>query len=147
VYTAGADGSLRAFAIGKNGTLAPGPIRPKAHGDRVTALALGENLLFSCSYDGSIKAWDAATLEIVAVVQAAHAGERVHCLTLGPRKMLYSGGGDGLVRRWSPALLEQAAAPLHAHSQSVRVLAAGSRSLLVSGDKGGELAVWEIAEI
>lgn len=49
-----------------------------------------------------------------------------------------------LVRRWEPTLLQPAAAPLLCHHHSVRSLAAGSRELLVSGDKGGEVAVWRV---
>jgi pleiotropic regulator 1 len=144
VYTAGADGALRAFSVGKAGELTEVAARPRAHNDRVTALALAGNLLISSSYDGSLKAWDPASLEIVVGAQAAHAGERVHCLALGPDGLLYSGGDDHLVRRWSPGLLTQAAGPLYGHSHCVRALAAGPRELVVSGDKSGEVAVWKV---
>ena len=49
-----------------------------------------------------------------------------------------------LVRRWDPQLLLPAAGPLLCHHHSVRTLAAGGRELLVSGDKGGEVAVWKV---
>lgn len=49
-----------------------------------------------------------------------------------------------LVRRWNPALLEPAADPLYCHNNSVRALAAGPRQVVVSGDKGGEVAVWKV---
>lgn len=49
-----------------------------------------------------------------------------------------------LVRRWDPSLLQPAAEPLLCHNHSVRTLAAGARELLVSGDKGGEVAVWKV---
>jgi WD40 repeat protein len=144
VYAAGADGSIRAFSVGRGGELSAGPARARAHGDRVTALALAGGLLFSASYDGSIRAWDPETLEIVAGAGGAHGGERVHCLAAGPDGLLYSGGGDRCVRRWAPRSLLAAAPPLLAHSHSVRALAAGPRELVVSGDKGGEVAVWKV---
>lgn len=50
-----------------------------------------------------------------------------------------------LIRRWSPALLEPAAPPLFCHNHPVRALAAGGKQLVVSGDKGGEVAVWKVA--
>ncbi|KAL4527880.1 hypothetical protein Ndes2437B_g00012 [Nannochloris sp. 'desiccata'] len=118
--------------------------RPKAHNDRVCALVLDGGILFSASYDGSIKSWDADSLEIVAASGAAHGGERVNCLALGPGRLLYSGGGDCLVRRWMPGLLTEAAVPLHAHNHSVCALGAGRKDLLVSGDNGGEIAVWKV---
>jgi WD40 repeat protein len=146
LYTAGADGSVRSFVFGKKAGLTPAACRPKAHGDRVCALALGPGLLYSASYDGSIKAWDLETLEIVAVAQAAHSGERVASLALGPGGgVLYSGGGDCMVRRWHPGLLSEAAPPLHAHHHPVGVVAAGPRGVLVSGDAGGEVAVWRMS--
>ena len=49
-----------------------------------------------------------------------------------------------LVRRWDPALLLPAAQPLLCHNHSVRTLAAGKKELIVSGDKGGEVAVWKV---
>ena len=49
-----------------------------------------------------------------------------------------------LVRRWQPSLLLPAAGPLYCHAHPVRTLAAGARGLLVSGDKGGEVAVWRV---
>jgi len=143
LYTAGADGSINAFAVGRKGDIALQSSRPKAHADRVTGLAVGGGMVFSSSYDGSIKAWDASNLEIVAVAEAAHNGERVRCLALAPNQVLYSGGGDKMVRRWSPALLHETDTALHAHNHSVRSLCTGIHGLLVSGDQGGEVAVWE----
>ena len=46
------------------------------------------------SYDGSLKAWDAHTLDIVADRSGVHSGERVHCLAVGPDGLLYTGGDD-----------------------------------------------------
>ena len=83
--------------------------------------------------------------QIVVVAHGAHSGKCVHCLALGPDGALYTGGDDQLVRRWQPSLLQEAATPLYAHNHCVRVLAAGPRELVVSGDKAGEVAVWKVA--
>lgn len=55
VFTAGADGSLRRWALGKLGELSAAEVRDKAHDGRITALAVSGSLLFSAGYDGSIK--------------------------------------------------------------------------------------------
>lgn len=144
VYTAGADGSIHSFNIDKKGDLTVAATVAKAHTDRVTALALTDGLLFSTSYDGTVRAWDATTLEPALSIPEAHQGERVHCMVVGPDGLLYTGGGDKLVRRWWPEVLLEAASPLYCHNQSVRALAAGTKELLVSADKGGEVAVWKV---
>lgn len=144
VFTGGTDGSIRSWAVGKKGELVEAVARPGAHSDRVTSLALFDGRLFSVSYDGSVRAWDAASLEPVADVRAAHDGGRLHCAVVGPDGRLYTGGDDQLVRRWAVDALVPAAAPLYAHNHSVRTLAAGPGGLLVSGDKGGEVAVWAV---
>jgi hypothetical protein len=55
VFTAGADGSLRRWALGKLGELSEAEVRDKAHDGRITALAVAGSLLFSAGYDGDIK--------------------------------------------------------------------------------------------
>jgi WD40 repeat protein len=61
VFTAGADGSVRAWALGskgkegREGELRELASREKAHDGRVTALAAAGSLVFSVSYDGRIK--------------------------------------------------------------------------------------------
>lgn len=56
----------RAWSIGrKAGELTEVACRKKAHGERVAGMALRGGLLYSVSYDGSLKAWDADNLDIV----------------------------------------------------------------------------------
>lgn len=54
-----------AWSIGKKGELAEVACRKRAHGERVAAIALRGALLYSVSYDGALKAWDADNLDIV----------------------------------------------------------------------------------
>lgn len=55
VVTAGADGSLHTWALGKGGELVAGPAREKAHEGRVTDVLLSGPLVYSVSYDGALK--------------------------------------------------------------------------------------------
>lgn len=145
VFTAGADGSLRTWTLGKGGELVEAAVREKAHDGRATGLAVVGNLVYSVSYDGSIKAWDAhGNLNLVMKATAAHEGERLYCITLGPDGLLYTGGDDHMVRRWDPRVLQPVGGPLAVHTGSVKALAAGSKECVVSGDATGEVAVWNV---
>ena len=53
----------------------------------------------STSYDGSIKMWDANTMELVGEKNSAHEGQRVNCAAVGPDRMLYTGGDDKVSTR------------------------------------------------
>jgi WD40 repeat protein len=147
VFTAGADGSVRAWSGAGSGRseLREVAARDKAHAGRATALAAAGPLVFSVSYDGAIKGWASDSLELVVERSKAHGGGRIHCASLGPDGLLWTGGDDGLVRRWDPVDLSPVGEPLDAHGgASVRVLAAGppGGDCVVSGDQAGSVAVW-----
>lgn len=55
---------------------------------------LVQGLLYSLSVDGSVKMWDACSLELVECLDRAHEGGKIHCGTIGPDGNLYTGGGD-----------------------------------------------------
>ena len=44
--------------------------------------------------DGSVKMWDATSLELVMCAREAHEGGKVHCAAVGPDGNLYTGGDD-----------------------------------------------------
>ncbi len=90
----GAPGLRRAWAVGKKGELEPAGARGKAHRDRVTGLAAAGGFLYSVSYDGTVKMWDAASLELVMEERGAHAGGRLHCAAAAADGHLYTGGDD-----------------------------------------------------
>jgi len=143
VFTCGADGSLRSWTISKTGELVEGAVREKAHEGRATALAVHGSMVYTAGYDGNIKAWDAyGNLKLILKAGAAHGGERIHCMAVGPDGVLYTGGDDHLVRRWNLQLLAPVGEPLAVHGGSVKALAAGEKECVVSGDATGELAVW-----
>lgn len=77
-------------------------MREKAHKDRVTAIVWHKNFLYSVSYDGTVKMWDATNLELVMEVKKAHKGQRIQCASIGPDGFLYT-GGDDKVRPFSTA--------------------------------------------
>lgn len=55
VFTAGADGVLRSWSIGKTGELMEAAVREKAHDGRITSIMVNASLLYSAGYDGTIK--------------------------------------------------------------------------------------------
>ena len=92
-----ADASMtccRSWEIGKKGELNQSKARQKAHQNRVTAITHADGFLYSVSWDGSVKMWDASTMELVMAVSNAHGGGRVHCLAVGADGYLYTGGDD-----------------------------------------------------
>lgn len=147
VFAAVADGSIRSWSIGKNGELTEAAGRERAHKDRVTAVRYACGFLFSASHDGAVKMWDSSGsssgLELVCEVEKAHAGEKVTCMAAAYNGWLFTGGDDKLIRRWSLADLTPGE-PLYCHNHSIRTLNAGKSELLVSGDAGGEVAVWTV---
>ena len=90
--------ACRSWKIGKKGELEPGRAREKAPKDRVTALLARAGFLSSASYDGSVKMWDADTMELVQAIPRAHEGGRVNCATIGADGNLYTGGDDKVCR-------------------------------------------------
>ena len=98
----------RSWKIGKKGELEAGKAREKAHKDRVTALLAHAGFLYSASYDGAVKMWDADTMELVQDVKRAHEGGRINCATIGADGNLYTGGDDKVLTqhdtsfRWDP---------------------------------------------
>ena len=107
----------RSWAIDKKGNLEEGRAREKAHGDRVTALLAHNGFLYSVSYDGSIKMWDAESMELVMEERNAHDGGRINCAAVGPDGNLYTGGDDKVPPRsfscaWCLRLLMSSLLPL-----------------------------------
>ena len=98
----------RAWDISKKGELKEAAVREKAHKDRVTAILWKKGFLYSVSYDGYVKMWDATTMELIQEVKCAHSGQRVQCATVGPDKFLYTGGDDkvgfGKAKTFLPSL-------------------------------------------
>lgn len=80
--------------MGKKGEMEAAGARDKAHRDRVTGLVHAGGFLYSVSHDGTLKMWDAASLELVMEERAAHDGGRLHCAAAAADGHLYTGGDD-----------------------------------------------------
>ncbi|GLW10742.1 hypothetical protein Misp01_58700 [Microtetraspora sp. NBRC 13810] len=100
--------------------------------------------------EGTIHAWDVATLTPVAPAMSEHRGT-VQALTViesAARPLVVSGGDDATVRLWELPSGEPAGAPLTGHVFAVHALAAGrvaGRDVLLSGDSDGVIALWDLA--
>lgn len=69
------------------------------HHDTISVLAVGKKVLYSGSWDKTIKVWRLADLKCVESI-AAH-GDAVNALAVDPhRGFLYSGSADGSVKVW-----------------------------------------------
>ncbi|GFR47781.1 hypothetical protein Agub_g9550, partial [Astrephomene gubernaculifera] len=138
----GGGGSSSSGSGGGGHLLVEGPCVERAHEGRVAACVAHGDRVFTVSYDGSIKAWQASTLTLLAEVRGAHRGEKVICAAVGANGVLFTGGDDKLIRAWDMSLTP-VGPPLEGHAASVRVLATGRRGLLVSGDAEGDVCIWE----
>ncbi|KAL6761674.1 WD40-repeat-containing domain protein [Haematococcus lacustris] len=171
VFVGTAAGGIHGFSVTKTGSLKPLAQVSSAHSAAVTGLAVYGSRLYSVGLDGALQAWSTDDLTLAAQVHDAHLGASMHCITLGPDGLLYTGGDDKLVRRWHPLSaaaefldllepkavisparqrasllpLQPAGAPLASHCAGVRALATGSRECLVSGDAQGDLCIWTLA--
>ena len=139
------DGSLFGFSIDpKSGSLELRSARPKAHAGRVSDLLIHRGMLFSSSYDGTIKSWCLDGLEIVGMAAAAKNGARV--LALAQEDWLYTGGSDGTIRVFDPIVLEERKVivpPGLEEDEGIRALAVnGSR--VVVGTSAGKLILVDV---
>ena len=89
----------RSWSISKKGELSQSRAREKAHQGRVTAVVSSGGFLYSVSWDGSVKMWDATSMELVMAHSHAHEGARIHCAAIGADGYLYTGGEDKVSHR------------------------------------------------
>ncbi len=61
-------------------------LQMEGHSDRVTSLAMHGGLLFSCSYDGTVRRWNALTGECLEVLQSTCRRSPLSSLHLGARE-------------------------------------------------------------
>lgn len=125
---AGHDDNVRVLAAGPAGR--PGASPSAAGGSR--------SLLFSGSWDRTIRAWRCDTLACERVL-AGHT-EAVLALAVGDG-VLASGSYDASVRLWDLATLRPGPV-CGGHGDAVRVLAARGRTVF-SGSYDGSVGVWE----
>eukprot|EP01023_Acetabularia_acetabulum_P011391 TRINITY_DN15237_c0_g1_i14.p1 TRINITY_DN15237_c0_g1~~TRINITY_DN15237_c0_g1_i14.p1 ORF type:complete len:380 (-),score=44.15 TRINITY_DN15237_c0_g1_i14:1518-2609(-) len=148
IVACGAEGGLQSWRIMNTGELVDGQLCKGAHQGRITNVCVNNGIVYSAGHDGALRAWGADHLECIMEVKKAHGGERIQCLSIGPCGTLFTGGDDNLIQKWVRETLTPRGQPMHCHNGSVRILQSyasqnGSKHL-VSGDKHGYLAIWEV---
>ena len=89
------------------------------HHDTISVLAVGKNVLYSGSWDKTIKVWRLADLKCVESI-AAHS-DAVNALVVDPhRGFLYSGSADGSVKVWERRSKHMIKLPARVSSSSLR---------------------------
>lgn len=147
VFSSGADGSLRRYSplLSHLGAV------EHAHDARIEALALVGGVIVTGCRDGVLRAWDAATLELLGERRDAHGGRAVHAVEpAGDGRRCVSSGGDGCVRVWDaaslapvpgPPLLTLAATAARALTTVSLADGSGGSVVVVVGGADGTLAV------
>jgi WD40 repeat protein len=182
LWSASTDGAIRIWDMAKNGECqhsitmasgagnnpqalagspgAPGGTTGQGHTNAVTGLvpftSSAGNFILSCSLDGTVKAWNAATGQCVA--SEGH-GEGVVCMTMiadpngKPCLLLGMESGNLWIRNLEPTpKINQAFAPLLllsnyfsvAHTAAVRNVANGPAGTFYSASDDGKVLVFQI---
>ncbi|CAB08168.1 F-box/WD repeat-containing protein pof1 [Schizosaccharomyces pombe] len=110
------------------------------HSDGVMCLQLVRNILASGSYDATIRLWNLATFQQVALLEGHSSG--VTCLQFDQCKLI-SGSMDKTIRIWNYRTSE-CISILHGHTDSVLCLTFDS-TLLVSGSADCTVKLWHFS--
>ncbi len=137
LYTADDTGAIFAWSLTWRERIHEFP----AQGSEITALAISNNgkILFSASYDRTIRFWDAQTKKVVRTLAP---GTQVKCLARSKDNILYAGGQDGQVRAYDATTGNQVAV-WKAHDDVVMDLLLTSKGQVVSSGYDGTILVWD----
>ncbi|KAL3577855.1 hypothetical protein D5086_019359 [Populus alba] len=117
------------------------------HADAVTGLAVNDNngLIYSVSWDKSLKIWRASDLECLESIKAHE--DAVNAVAVSVDGMVYTGSADCRIRVWGKPLNEKRhvlVATLEKHKSAVNALALNDDgSVLFSGACDRSILVWE----
>ncbi|CAL9778298.1 unnamed protein product [Musa acuminata subsp. burmannicoides] len=123
------------------------------HADAVSAVAFREGLLYSVSWDKTLKVWrggsDFRCLESVPAHEDA-----ANAVAVAGDGTVYTGSADGRIRAWTRSLVEEGrrrrhrlVATLERHRSAVNALAlSGDGAVLYSGACDRSILVWEREE-
>lgn len=118
------------------------------HADAVSAVAAAGGLLYSVSWDKTLKIWRLSDLRCVESV-AAH-DDAVNSVAVGPDGTVYTGSADRKIKVWargSGGRRHELVATLERHKSAVNALAvSGDGAVLYSGACDRSILVWEREE-
>lgn len=138
LFVGGEDGLVRVFTL-REGSWAY-VTAMEGHSDAILSLATSPcGKLFSASYDGSVRVWDASTHAPMKAFRGASHSDAVWCLAASTT-LLYSASRDNTVKVWdvkSHKLVATVEGPTGAFCS----LAVGGGRLF-TGAQGGAVRVW-----
>lgn len=117
------------------------------HADAVTGLAVNDNngLIYSVSWDKSLKVWRASDLQCLESIKAHE--DAVNAVAVSVDGTVYTGSADCRIRVWGKPLNEKRhvlVATLEKHKSAVNALALNDDgSVLFSGACDRSILVWE----
>ncbi|KAF8408342.1 hypothetical protein HHK36_007491 [Tetracentron sinense] len=115
------------------------------HADTVSSLAVTGSLIYSVSWDKSIKIWRMSDLRCLESVKAHE--DAVNAVAVSVDGTIYTGSADRRIRIWGRASGERRhtlIATLEKHKSAVNALAlSGDGSVLFSGACDRSILVWE----
>lgn len=120
------------------------------HADAVSALAASDGVVYSVSWDKTLKSWrgggnSGSDLRCLESVRAHH--DAVNAVVVAAGGTVYTGSADGRIRVWARQAGEERhslVATLEKHRSAVNALAlTGDGSVLFSGACDRSILVWE----
>lgn len=115
------------------------------HADAVTALAVNNGLIYSVSWDKSLKIWRASDLRCLESVKAHD--DAINAVAVSAEGVVYTGSADRRIRVWAKPFSENRhalVASLEKHKSAVNALALNDDgSVLFSGACDRSILVWE----
>ncbi|KAE8710230.1 hypothetical protein F3Y22_tig00110325pilonHSYRG00047 [Hibiscus syriacus] len=115
------------------------------HGDAVTELAVNKGLIYSVSWDKTLKIWRASDLRCLQSIKAHD--DAINAVTVTVDGTVYTGSADRRIRVWSKPTGENRyslVATLEKHKSAVNALALNADgSVLFSGACDRSILVWE----
>ncbi|EEF51883.1 protein JINGUBANG [Ricinus communis] len=118
------------------------------HWDTVSGLAMHGGLMYSVSWDKSLKIWDVNNNRCLESVLAHQ--DAVNTVAISDKGTVYTGSADGLIRVWKKVGRQRKhslVTTLEKHKSTVNALALnGDGSVLFSGGCDRSIMVWERKE-
>ncbi|KAL1539291.1 protein JINGUBANG-like [Salvia divinorum] len=118
------------------------------HHDAISGLAAAggsyENMIFSISWDRSIKIWNSENLHCLQSINKAH-DDAINAVAVSSDGLVYTGSADRKIKVWRREEKKfTAIATLEKHKSAVNALAlSGDGSVLFSGSCDRSILVWE----